>query len=116
WRAHGVQSGLGLEGLMDCVLLHEFMHTSQFYFVNPLLDDLERRHHLTVSDDSLQETYAANPAYVADYAAERDLFYAAANAADTNDARDLAARALAQLHARRARWFRGDTALWAPLD
>jgi hypothetical protein len=119
WRAQGVRSALGLERLMDGVLLHELMHTRQFYFVNPALADVTRRHGLpedSVTDDALQQAFAATPAYVADYGAERDLLFAAAAAPDEADARRLARQALARLRARRARWFVGASAKWAPLD
>ena len=119
WRAQGVRSALGLERLMDGVLLHEMMHTRQFYFVNPALADVTRRHGLpedSVTDDAVQQAFAATPAYVADYTAERDLLFAAAAAPDEADARRLARQALARLRARRARWFVGPSVKWAPLD
>jgi hypothetical protein len=68
WRAKGIQSGLGLERLMDGVLHHELTHTRQFYFVNPRMDELTRRYALSddVGDDSAQDAFQGNPAYVAD--------------------------------------------------
>lgn len=119
WRAEGVRSGLGLERLMDGVLLHELMHTRQFYFANPALADVTRRYALpddSVTDDAVQARFQRNAAYTADYVAERDLLFAAAAAPDTSTARQLARQALAQLRARRHRWFFGDAARWAPLD
>jgi hypothetical protein len=118
WRAQGVRSGLGLEGLMDAVLLHELTHTRQFYYAAPTLAELTRRYGLPddLSDDSLQRAFGDDSAYAAAYAAERDLLYAAAAAPDTAEARRLAGAALARLRARRARWFVGDSARWAPLD
>ncbi|GJG86098.1 hypothetical protein tb265_12790 [Gemmatimonadetes bacterium T265] len=119
WRAGGVRSGLGLERLMDGVLLHELMHTRQFYFANPVLADVTRRYGLSedsVDDDAVQRAYEKNPAYVADYTAERDLLFAAAAAPDTAEARRLAREALARLRARRARWFVGNAARWGPVD
>jgi hypothetical protein len=57
WRAKGIQSGLGLERLMDGVLLHEMTHTRQFYFVNPRMDELTKEYALSddIGDDSLQD-------------------------------------------------------------
>ena len=118
WRAGGVQSAMGLERLMDGVLLHELMHTWQFYFANPRLAELTRRYKLPddISDDSLQAAFKDNPAYVKDYERERDLLFAAAAAPTRPEARRLAGEALAAMRARRARWFTGTAEQWAPLD
>lgn len=118
WKAAGVKSGLGVERLMDGVLLHELMHSYQFYFVSPVLDKLTRQYRLSddINDDSLQEAFKGNSAYVAAWEAERDLLFAAAAAPDEAAARRLAGQALASLRARRARFFTGAAAQWAPLD
>lgn len=118
WRAAGVTSSLGLERLMDGVLLHEMMHTRQFYFVNPMLAGLTRRYNLPddISDDSLQDAFKSNPAYVAAYEKERDLLFAAAAAPTNREARLLARRALAAMRERRATWLAGEAVKWAALD
>jgi hypothetical protein len=118
WRAKGIQSGLGLERLMDGVLLHEMTHTRQFYFVNPRMDELTKRYALSddVGDDSIQDAFQGNAAYVADYESERDLLYAAALAPSDTEAKDLARQALAKMRARRAKWFAGDAKKWQPID
>jgi hypothetical protein len=118
WRAKGIQSGLGLERLMDGVLLHEMTHTRQFYFVNPRMDELTKRYALSddVGDDSVQDAFQGNPAYVADYESERDLLYAAALAPTDAEAKDLARQALTKMRARRAKWFAGDARKWQPID
>lgn len=118
WRMAGVVSDLGLERLMDGVLLHELMHTRQFYFANPRIAALTREYSLpeTISDDSLQEAFKANAGYVADYEAERDLLYAAAAAPTDGEARTLAGKALAKMRERRTRYFTGTNAQWLPLD
>lgn len=118
WRAAGVQSGMGLERLMDGVLLHELMHAYQFYFVAPRLAELTARYRLPddINDDSLQAAFKDNAAYVKEYEAERDLLFAAAAASDDSEARRLAGEALAALRQRRARWFTGENEKWAPLD
>ena len=118
WRAAGVTSGMGLERLMDGVLLHELMHAWQFYFANPRLAELTSRYKLPddINDDSLQAAFKDNPAYVKDYERERDLLFAAAAAPDRAEARRLAREALAAMRARRARWFTGTDEKWAPLD
>ena len=118
WRAQGIQSGLGLEGLMDGVLLHEMTHTRQFYFVNPMMDRLSKQYGLPddIGDDSLQDAYEKDAAYVADYEAERDLLYAAALAPTDAEAKALAGKALTKIRTRRAKWFVGDAQKWAPID
>jgi hypothetical protein len=117
WREK-VTSDLGLERLMHAVLLHEATHTAHTEFVSRELDDLTRRYGLPddISDDSLQEEFSADPAYVADYVKERDLFYAAAAAASDAQAVQLAREGLAALRERRAKWFPGDKEKWAALD
>ncbi|MBY8825194.1 hypothetical protein [Sphingomonas colocasiae] len=118
WRKAGVTSELGLERLMDGVMLHELMHTRQFYFANPRLAALTRDHGLPddIGDDSLQDAFKADAGYVAAYEAERDLLYAAATAATDGEARVLAGKALAKMRARRAGYFTGANAKWQPLD
>jgi hypothetical protein len=118
WRAKGIQSGLGLERLMDGVLLHEMTHTRQFYFVNPRMEQLTAQYKLSddIGDDSLQDAYKSNQAYVADYEAERDLLYAAAVARTDIEAKALARQALAKMRKRRSRWFVGDAEKWKPMD
>ena len=73
WRAAKVASGLGLERLMDGVMLHELMHTRQFYFATPRLAGIAARHRLGdgIGDDSLQERFETNPAYATSYRRER---------------------------------------------
>jgi hypothetical protein len=118
WRDAGIQSKLGLETLMEGVLVHEMMHTRQSEFVTPLLDGLTARFQLPedISDDSLQQQFGSNPEYVAAYQSERDLLYEAAAEPDASKAKALAARALKQMGARHARWFTAENAKWAPLD
>jgi hypothetical protein len=93
-------------------------HTRQFYFVNPRMAQLTAQYKLSddIGDDSLQDTFQKDPAYVADYQAETDLLYAAAGASTDAEAKVLARQALAKMRARRARWFVGDAEKWKPLD
>jgi hypothetical protein len=118
WRARGVKSGLGLDTLMDAVLLHEMAHTRQYLVISPVMDRLTAQYKLPddISDDSLQEAYGNNPDYVRSYETERDLLYAAAAAPTDAQARALAAQALANMRARRERWFKGAEEKWLGLD
>ena len=118
WRAGGVTSELGLETLMDGVLLHEMMHTRQAYWATPALDSLQARWKLadaTVNDDEVQARFGKDPAYIAAYEKERDLLFAAAAAPTDAAARTLASEALAAMRARRARWFATEP-WWAAFD
>lgn len=118
WRAAGVTSRLGLERLMDGVLLHESMHARQFYFVNPTMAAFEARHgaDTEASDDAVQARFKTDPAYVAAYEAERDTLFRAVAAPTDAQARTLAADALRLMRARRARFFTGADAKWLELD
>ena len=64
WRAAGVTSELGLEKLMDGVLLHEIMHTRQSELATALIDPIAAAHGLedTLSDDLLQQLREGDPA------------------------------------------------------
>ena len=117
WKAGGVASTLGLEVLMQGVLVHEIMHTRQFYFVTPRLAELNSLYHLPddINEDSLQDHFAGDPVYVRAYEAERDLLFAAAAAPDEARACELARQALTLMRMRRARWFVGEEAKWRPL-
>ena len=118
WRAAGVTSELGLERLMDGVLLHESMHARQFYFVNPAMEAWERRwgKDAGASDDAVQERFKGDPAYHAAFEAERDTLFRAAAAPTDAEARTLAADALRLMRARRVRFFTGADAKWLLLD
>jgi hypothetical protein len=119
WRAAGVASELGLERLMDGVLLHELLHVRQSALANAALarpaqasgiaDDL-------LDDDIIQRHFGTDPAYAIAWAAERDLLFAAAAAPDDDVARELAIQALKRMRSRRARWFSGTNAPFAELD
>ena len=119
WRAAGVTSELGLEKLMDGVLLHEIMHTRQSALASEHLAAPAARAGVSdaeLSDDLLQERLKDDPAYVAAWGEERDLLYAAAAALDDAEARRLAGEALGRMRARRARWFTGEREGFAELD
>lgn len=119
WRDAGVTSEVGLERLMDGVLLHEIMHTRQTALANavlgPLVEALGIPEH-EVSDDIVQQRFGDEPEYAAAWGEERDLLFAAAAAPDDAEARRLAGRALEHMHARHARWFTGEKAAFTGLD
>ena len=118
WRASGVTSELGLETLMDGVLLHEMAHVRQAHWATPMLNGLQARHALadaTVNDDEVQARFGKDPAYLAAYERERDLLFAAAAAPTDAEARRLAGEALTAMRARRHRWFAAEP-WWRAFD
>lgn len=118
WRSHNIQSGLGLERLMDVILLHEMSHTRQFYFANPTMDAISARYHLgeDIGDDSIQDTFSKDPVYVKEYERERDLLYKAAAAPTNGEAREYAREALDVMRRRRQSWFTGSRVYWNSVD
>lgn len=118
WRAAGISSGVGLDDFMTGVFLHEVMHTTQ---ADLLIDAqakfaLGLRNIVHLNDDTIQDLFAKNPAYVALYRTELALLHRAANAASDADARRLAGEALAAMDQRRARFFTGRRTDLARLD
>jgi hypothetical protein len=119
WRAAGVDSEVGLERLMNGVLLHEMMHIRQTELANRALADAIAAAGIPdeeLNDDIVQERFAGDPDSVAAWSAERDALFAAAAALDDDRARELAARALTLMRERRGRWFTGDKAPFAEID
>ena len=119
WRPVAPKSEIPLELFLEAILLHELGHAYQAA-VSPSLSfpALHARRSLpgSVNDDSVQEKFKPNPAYVRDYEAERDLLFRAASAPTRTRARALACDALAKLRQRRSRYFRGADAIWAEVD
>jgi len=116
WRAGGVTSALGLERMMDGVLLHEMMHTRQFAKAASRMRSLEARLGTEISDDALQEKFSKNPAYVAAWKAENDRFYAALLQRNPVIARRQFRQALAMMAERRRRFLSGPNQPWAEAD
>ena len=119
WRAAGVTSELGLERLMDAVLLHELMHTRQTGLAAEVLKPLAAAGGIVddeLSDDIVQERFGSDPDYAAAWSKERDLLFAAAAAPDDAEARKLAASALELMRARHARWFEGENTVYRGFD
>ena len=99
------------------VFMHEFAHTQQAASLGVRVDDLLARGLPEDSDDDVvQDRFSAQPGYLAAYESERDLFYQAATAPDARTARARLALAARAMEARRARWFRGENALYAEAD
>jgi hypothetical protein len=118
WRSHNIQSGLGLERLMDVVLLHEMSHARQFYFANPMMDGLSARYHLgdEIGDDSIHDTFSNDTRFVKAYESERDLLFKAAAASTDREAKKYARQALQMMRHRRRMWFSGSHVYWNTVD
>jgi hypothetical protein len=114
WEETGRLDAAGFTG----VFLHEFTHTRQVGGMKDTLGPLDAAWAFPeeLTDDAVQNHFGADPEYVAAYTAERDLLYRAADAGSIEEARALAAAALAAMRARHARWFTGDAAMFAALD
>ncbi len=118
WRAAGVSSEMGLERLMDGVLLHEISHVRQTALADAALNDVVAQQGIEddLSDDYIQDLFSGDAAYVAAYEKERDMLFAAAAAPDDVEASRLAAEALGLMRERRAKWMAGDTEWLAGID
>jgi hypothetical protein len=119
WAAAGVTSEVGLETLMDGVLLHEMMHIRQTALATAALAEPVRAAGVPddeLTDDIVQQRFGGDPEYAAAWGAERDLLFAAAAAAEDAEAKQLAAQALAMMRARHERWFTGDKAGFRAID
>ena len=119
WRPVAPASEIPLEWFLEGVLFHELSHAYQSV-VTPELSfpHLHREYGLpeSVNDDSVQEAFQTNAAYVREYQSERDLLFRAASAPTDVEARAFACEALAKLRTRRARHFTGSSSEWALVD
>ena len=117
WEAAKVIKPGDANGLIG-VFLHEFSHTRQTLALQPVFRAAAAVRPMPekFSDDSLQEHFQDDPAYVAVFEKERDLLYRAAEEPDDAKAKALAREALALMEARQKRWFAGEDAWWKPYD
>lgn len=99
------------------VFMHEFAHTQQGEGLGGRIDGLLARGlPQDADDDVVQDRFGPRPGYAAAYAAERDLFYQAAEAHDPEAARTALIAAADRMERRRARFFRDEEALYAEAD
>lgn len=99
------------------VFMHEFAHSQQAEGLGERVDDmLSGGLPEDADDDIVQDRFAALPGYGAAYARERDLFYRAASAPDSQMARLRLVEAARAMKARRDRWFRDENGLYAQAD
>ena len=112
------RAGYGEEPGLTAVFLHEFTHTRQVRGMGPRIAPIDAtwKGEKELDDDAVQNRFGKDSTYVAEYLAERDLFYRATAAASPAETRALAAEALAHLRSRHARWFTGADSVYATLD
>lgn len=116
WEAAKLMSP-GDTGL-TAVFLHEYSHARHAPALRQLFQAATSKYKLPdyFNDDSLQDHFKSDPAYVAVYEKEAALLYEAAAEPDAVKARHLAKQALDLMEARQKRWFTGTDAMWKPYD
>lgn len=118
WEAVAPPMEIPLGWFLEGIFFHELAHSYQAA-LDPAASfaALQREASLppSVNDDSIQDRYRDDPAYVQAYERERDLLFRAAAAADS-EARLLACEALAAMSARQGRYFTGAEAVWRRVD
>lgn len=114
WAAQGLQDPFDFTG----VFLHEFAHTRQVRGMGKAIGPIDAAwpYPEELTDDAVQKHFESDPEYVAAYLAERDLLYRAAEVPSIDEARALAADALAMMRKRQARWFTADKAMFVQID
>ncbi len=112
------QSDPNLDLLIRSVFVHEMTHTRQAQSTGLWLKSLEERQQLPedLTDDIVQQRFADRPGFTESYERERDLLFAAAEAAGPGERRALAKQAVEAMRLRRARYFAGPDAIYADLE
>jgi hypothetical protein len=111
WRMANVPARqMDLETLMVFVLIHEGSHVAQSPTYGAQIGPIAVEAGLPegFNDDSMQEVFGSNPAFVDSIRRETDLLFRAAAAEDVSEARSLAREARALMRARAGRWFVGE--------
>ncbi len=100
------------------VLAHEMVHTAQLSDISGRVRALAARWTLpkNLNDDIIQQHFDTVPEFRRSVEQEMDLLYRAAVAPDDESRRSLARRALVLAEDRRARYFTGERAVYAPLE
>lgn len=108
----------GLHRFFLGVASHELTHTTQLTEILAKIAAARKSGVIPrdVSDDLIEETFGTDPAYLALFERERDLFFDAAAEKDDAGARALLGEALALLDERHRRFFVGERKVWRTLD
>jgi hypothetical protein len=119
-RAAGAETTSDPEALVAGVAVHEITHTRHLPDLARRLSRLRERHAIApgITENLIEQTFAADAGYVALYRRERDMLIQAAGELDTQPSSSLQAisRALAIADERRATYFRGDRAVLAEME
>ena len=105
-----------LGALMVAVFAHEITHTVQTKGFGERLGAIEAQAHLELDDDLVQKRFSEREGFRAAYEAERDLLFAVAAEPDARKRRALARRVVRMSKERRARFFKGDDAIYAEIE
>ena len=120
WRTTGYRSEIGLEVFLEGVFFHELVHSVHARFLGPALSfpAVQQRYGFPegLNDDSVQDRFRGDPAYVRRFEAERDLLFRAAEAMTDAEARSAACLALGAMRERRRHHFTGADERWAIVD
>ncbi|MGZ8524827.1 MAG: hypothetical protein ACXWV1_10390 [Chitinophagaceae bacterium] len=119
WDEAGIESAeLGMDKLLTGVFLHEFAHTRQMQGIGARVDEIDstQQFDMPLSDDIVQNYYKKDSAYVKLFRSEVNMFYEAAFASNEKEARSFAAKALALLKKRQAKYFTGKKNIFKELD
>lgn len=111
WQEAKVRGGdIGILRLVTAVLLHEASHGVQIPTYGEQMTALSKKYNLPddFGDDSIQDAFEEEPAFVASVKREMRLLFEAARQQDLGRVIALAAQALNLLAQRRARFFVGD--------
>lgn len=119
WQSVAPPSKIPLDQFVEGIFFHELAHSFQAQ-ATPSVWFLALQQQgfspENLGDDDVQERFAKDSTYAADYRKERDLLYRAAATPLLADARALTCSALAKMRSRRARYFTGANAGWARVD
>jgi hypothetical protein len=120
WRTTGYRSEIGLEVFLEGVFFHELVHSVHARFLGRSLSfpavQQQQGFPEGLNDDSVQDRFRADPAYVRMFEAERDLLFRAVSAASDAEARNSACEALGAMRERRRRHFADAEERWAIVD
>jgi hypothetical protein len=102
--------------LATAVFMHEFTHTQSAGLGRRVEALVKRGLPSDVDDDVIQTRFASRPGFSGAYKREQQLLWEATEATDVKDARALAKRALRVIDNRRARYFKGQDAVYAEAE
>jgi hypothetical protein len=119
WLNAGIESKeVGLEKLLTGVFLHAFAHVRQLNGIGKRITEFEigNTFKVEVSDDIIQEYFAADTAYVNDYNKEVSLLYKAVFSETEADLKKLTLQGLSMLKKRQLRYLKTENPILVEMD